>query len=105
MCSLAEEHIKRTVAGYTVLASPGYTNRHSWVAGYIHWTIYEHMGLEVTENSHEYLPERVINVKSTSIMKDVLVVRDGTVQAKLLDVIIYEDKEKTCLTDRYSFAR
>ena len=58
------------------------------------------MGLQVTDNSHEHLTERVINVKSTSIMWDVLVVKDGTVLAKPPNVIVHEDKEKSLLIDR-----
>jgi len=44
MCSEAE-HIKLIVEGCTTLVSFEYANRHSKVAGYIHWTIYKHTGL------------------------------------------------------------
>ena len=42
-----EEHIKHGVVGCTTLAPSDYTNRHNKVAGYIHWTICKHMGLQV----------------------------------------------------------
>jgi hypothetical protein len=97
MCCKAEEHIKHIVAGCTALAPSGYTNRHNKVAGYIQWKICKHMGLQVTENSHEYVSERVINVKSTTFMWDVLVVKDGTVLSKLPHIVIQDDKGKTFL--------
>jgi hypothetical protein len=49
-----EEHMKHIVAGCTTLAPSEYTNRHNKVAGYIHWMICKHMGLEVTDQWYEY---------------------------------------------------
>ena len=50
MCYKAEEHIKHIVAGCTTIAPSEYNYRHNMVAGYIHWTICKHMGLQVTDN-------------------------------------------------------
>ena len=41
MYSKAVEQIKHTAAGCTTLAPPAYANRHSKVAGYIHWMIWK----------------------------------------------------------------
>ena len=71
----AEEHIKHIFAGYTALATSGCTNSHSVVAGYIHWKIRKQLDLQVKENSHVHISERVINIKSTSIMWYVLVIK------------------------------
>jgi hypothetical protein len=57
MCCNAE-HIKHTVAGCTTLAPSEYTNRHNRVAGYIHWMICKHMGLQVTDRYYEHIPEK-----------------------------------------------
>jgi len=57
MCYKAEEHIKRIVAGCTTLAPSEYTNTHKKVAGYIHWVICKHMGLQVTVKYYEHVPE------------------------------------------------
>ena len=97
MCCKAEENIKHIFAGCTELVPFRYTNRHNEVAGYIHWKICKHMGLQVTENYNEHIPERVINIKSTTIMWDVLVIKEGTVLATLPDVTVHDDTEKTCL--------
>ena len=51
MCHKAEEHIKCTVAGYITLVPSEYTDRHNKVAGYIHWMICKHMGLQVSDSS------------------------------------------------------
>ena len=37
-------------------------------AGYIHWMICKHSGLQVTDKYYRLIPERVINVKVTTIM-------------------------------------
>jgi len=56
MCYEAE-HIKHTVVvGCTKLAPSEYTNRHNRVAGYIHWMICKHMGLQVTDRYYEHIP-------------------------------------------------
>jgi len=62
--------------GCTALALSEYTNRHNNVAVYIHWMIRKLKGLQVTENYYEYIPERVINVNSTTIMWDIPVITD-----------------------------
>jgi len=49
MCYIAEERIKYIVQGCTILVPSEYINRHSKVAGYIHWTICKRIGLKVTD--------------------------------------------------------
>jgi hypothetical protein len=67
MCSKAEEHIKHIVVGCTIFAPCEYTNTHNKVAGYIHWMICKHTGLQVTDMYLENIPDWVINVNSTTI--------------------------------------
>ena len=76
-----EEHIKGD-AGCITPAPSEYTNRHDKVAGYIHWTIFKHMVLQVTERYCEHLPERVRNVNGPTIVWDVQVITDRTVLSK-----------------------
>ena len=64
----AEEHTKHNAAGYTTLAPSEHTNGHNKVAGYIHWTIRKHVGLQATDMYYEHVPERVINVKGATTM-------------------------------------
>jgi hypothetical protein len=45
LCCKAEEHIRHIVEGCTTLVPFEYANRHSKVAGYIHWTMFKHTGL------------------------------------------------------------
>ena len=42
------------------------------VAGCIHWTICNDMGLQVTRKYYEHIPEKVINVSGAAVMWDVL---------------------------------
>jgi type I restriction-modification system DNA methylase subunit len=60
MCYKAEENTKRIVAGCTTFAPSEYTNRRNKVAGYIHWSICKHMGLQVTDKYYEHISERII---------------------------------------------
>jgi len=53
MCCKAE-HTKHIVAGSTELAPSDYTNRHNKAAGYSHWTIHKHLGLQVTDKYYEH---------------------------------------------------
>ena len=38
------------------------TLRHNKVADYIHWTLYKHTGLQVTNKYYENTPKKIINV-------------------------------------------
>jgi hypothetical protein len=54
------------------------------------------MGSWVTEKYYECIPEKVINVNSTTIMwKPVLT--DQTILANRPDVLLQDTKQKTCL--------
>jgi hypothetical protein len=97
MCCKAEEHIRYIVAGCTALAPSEYTNRHNKVAGYLHWTICKHMGLQVTEKYYEHIPEKVINDHGTTIMCDIRVITDQAILANRPDRVLHHKNEKTCL--------
>jgi hypothetical protein len=49
--------MKHIVAGCTTFVPSEYTNRLNKVAGYIHWLIRKHVGLQVTDNYYELIPE------------------------------------------------
>jgi len=74
-------HTKYIVMRCTTLAPSEYTNRHSKIVGYIHWTICKHMGLQVTDKYHENILEEAINVNCTTIIQDVGVITDRTILA------------------------
>jgi len=46
---------KHIVAQCATLALSEYTNRHTKVAGYIHWMICKHMGLQLTDKHYEQI--------------------------------------------------
>jgi hypothetical protein len=46
------------------------------MGGYIHWTLYKHMGVQVTDKCYKCVPERVINFNGTTIMWDVPFITD-----------------------------
>jgi hypothetical protein len=52
-----KQNINHIFVGCTTLAPPEYTNRHYKMHGYTQWTICKHMGLQVTNNYCEYIPE------------------------------------------------
>jgi hypothetical protein len=55
MCYKVEEHIKHTVAWCTTLVPSERTNRNNKVAGYIHWTICQRTGLQVTDRYCDHM--------------------------------------------------
>jgi hypothetical protein len=97
MCYKADENMTHSCVGCTIHAPSEYTNRHFKVAGYIHWTIRNLMGLQTTDKYCEYILEKVINFKGTAIVLDVPVIRDRTILANRPDIILHDKKEKTCL--------
>jgi len=46
------------------------------VAGYIHWAICKHMGLQFTDKYYEHVPGKVINSGDATVMWDVPVIID-----------------------------
>jgi len=64
------------------------------MAGYIHWTIRKQMGLQVTDNYHKHISERVINV---TIMWGVLVITHQRILANQFNILLHNKKDKTCL--------
>jgi hypothetical protein len=93
MCYKAE-HIKHTVVGCTTLAPSEHTNKYNNVVGYIYCTIYQHMGLQVTDKYYEHIPEMDINIHSTTIMWDVPVTTDRTLLANRSDTVQPEKNKR-----------
>jgi hypothetical protein len=59
------------------------------LAGYIHWTVCEVMGLQDTTSYCEHVREMVINVSGTAIMWQVPVTAGRTVLANRRDKILH----------------
>jgi hypothetical protein len=97
VCYKTEEQMKHIVAGCTKLAPCDYTNRLNKVAGYIHWMICKHMGLQVTYKYYEQIPEVAIHFKSTIVMCDVPVLIGRVIIANWPDIVLHDKKENTCL--------
>jgi len=97
MCCKAEDHTKHAVVRCTTFAPSAYTNRHSKAAGYIHWPVCEHVGLQVTGRDCEHVSEMVMTVNGTAIMCDLLGITDGKTFANRTDRVLHDKWEKTCL--------
>jgi hypothetical protein len=97
MCHKAEQHIKCITAVYVTLVPFEYTNRLNKVAGYVHWTICKHIGLQVTDKYYKHIPKRDITDNGITIMWDVLVITDRTIPANIPDMVQHDKKEKTSL--------
>jgi len=55
------------------------------------------MGLQVTDKYYERVPERAINVNSTTIMCAVPLVTDWTIIANQPHIVLHDEMQKTCL--------
>jgi hypothetical protein len=93
ICYDAEEHIKHIVQGCTLLVPSEYTNRHSNLVGYIRWTVCKCVGLNVSDRYHGHIPERVINVNTTTTMWDIPVITDQTILANRPHTLLHDKKE------------
>jgi hypothetical protein len=51
----------------TTLTQSAYTNRHNKADGYIHWTVSEHVGLQVTGRDCEHVSESDIFANGTAV--------------------------------------
>jgi hypothetical protein len=69
-------------------------NNNNKVTGYIHWTFFKQMGLQVADRCYEHIPRRVINVNGTTIMWGVPVTTDRTVLANRPGVQHYIMKKR-----------
>ena len=67
------------------------------MAGYIHWTVCKHVGLQVTDRYYEYMPKTVINASGTTGVWDVPITTDPTILANRPATVLREDLP----TDRY----
>jgi GTPase Era involved in 16S rRNA processing len=63
----------------------------------MHWTVCEHVGLQVTGRDCEHVSERVITVNGTAIMCDVPGITDRKTFSNRTDTILNDKWEKTCL--------
>jgi hypothetical protein len=66
------------------------------VAGYIHWTVCEHVGLQVTGRDCERVSERV-TVNGTAIVWDVPGITNRKTFANRTDTVLHDKWEKVCL--------
>ena len=67
------------------------------VAGYIHWTICEHVGLQVTSRDCEHVSERFVTVNGTAIMWEVPGITDRKTFANRTDTVLHDKWEKPFL--------
>jgi len=81
----------------TTIAPSAYTNRHNKAAGYIHWPVCEHVGLQVPGRDCEHVSERVVTLSGTAIMWDLPGITDRKIFANRTDTVLYDKWEKTCL--------
>jgi len=59
--------------------------------------ICKQMGLQVTDKYYGHVPEMVISVNGTTIMREILVITDRAILANKPDKVLHDKKEKTCL--------
>ena len=84
MCHKAEEHTKHIVAKCITLVPFEYTTK-------TQWTVCKNMVLQITHKYYKHIPERVLNVNGTTI------IWDQTVLANQPDIVLHDNREKTCL--------
>jgi len=96
ICYKAEQHIKHIVTRCPILPPSECTNGHSNVAGYTNRTVCKHVGLQGTDRYYGHVPERFINVNSTTIMWDMLVITQRTVLTNQPDRVLHDKRRLAC---------
>ena len=97
MCSQYEEAVNHLVSGCEVLAKTEYISMHNNAAAYLHWSIRNGHGIEITDKWYQHEPETLMHNKdnNVAIMWDVLVNTDRTVTANRPDIVVNDSVNST----------
>ena len=83
--------------GYPELAKTDYIKRHNNASAYMHWEILNYDNINTTTKWYDHKPERVIENEIATILWDMQVHNDRTMNANKPDIIIKDKREKTCM--------
>lgn len=96
-CDKYQETIDHLISGCSILAPNEYKNRHDRVGQYLHWTMCKHFGKCVSKHWYEHRPAPVTEIEDVTILWDYTIHTDRKIEANRPDIIVKNQKEKTCL--------
>ena len=80
-----------------MLAPTEYKARHDRVGQYLHWKICRHYKIQTVEEWYKHQPEPVTEGPHTTILWDFSINTDRTIKANRPDIVIKDQREKTCI--------
>ena len=81
ICRKQQETIDHLVSRCSELAKKEYTQRHNRTAAYIHWQIFKHYNINVTDKYYEHEPKTVTENNDATILCDKPIQTDREIKA------------------------
>ena len=97
VCGKAQETVSHVSAGCTVPASTEYLHRHNVVVSYVYWVVCRELGCEVPNKWYELTTRSVVNINEYIIFWKYSIISDRKIPATRPDVVIHDQKSKTCV--------
>jgi len=97
-CRLCKQHetIDHLTSGCPILAKNEYLMRHDKVCIHLHYSICKALGIETTDKWHTHMSKPVCEEGDVTMLWNQAVHTDREVTASRPDIIIKNNKEKTC---------
>ena len=95
-CNTSTKTIDHLISGCTILAPNEYIHRHNSVGHYIHWKIWNHYHTETPEKWCEDKPLPVVDTPKVTILWDLPIRTNITLQANRPDIVIKHKQNKAC---------
>ena len=95
LCKQHEETIDNLTTGCPILAKNEYLMRHK-ICTHLHYSICKALGIETTNKWYTHMPKPVCEVGDVTVLWNQAVHTDREVTANRPDIIIKNNKEKTC---------
>jgi len=96
LCKQREETIDHLTSGCPILAKNECLMRHDKVCTHLHYSIFKDLGIETADKWYTHMPKPVYEEGDVTVLWNQAVHTDREVTANRPDIIIKNQKEKTC---------
>ena len=97
LCNRCDESIDHILSGCPELAKTEYIRKHNNAAAYMHWKILKHYNIKANDKGYEHQPEAVTENGKVTMLWDMQVHTDKTINANKPNIIIKDKQETTCM--------
>jgi hypothetical protein len=96
LCKQHEETIDHLTSGCPILVKNEYLIRHDKVCTHLHYSIFKALGIKTTDTCYTHKPKPVYEEGDVTVLWNQAVHTDREVIANRPDIIMNNNKEKTC---------